>query len=106
MTERVYLFSNGAQFMDWSAANCERCKKSVEEWDNTGTAWPTCELEAAIVEATMGDGSFAPDIAQRIRAPEYAERYNWPCNEVEWADWWKVEWVSRREQEANREQHN
>lgn len=101
MADKVYLFANGSQYIDWSASNCERCAKSVNEWDDSGEAWPTCELEAAIFESQFGDGSFDPDIARRIQPPEHTDRYNWPCGEVEWADWW-IEEVNQRkaQQEA------
>lgn len=94
MTEAVRPFSNGTQYADWSDSNCARCTKGVHRL-NDETAWPTCELEAALLEACFGDGEIPLATAQRIGMRENEGRYVWPCAEVDWTEEWKAEYYSR-----------
>lgn len=78
MTDRIYIFSNGSQYADWQASNCERCKK-IEQ----------CEIWFALDDALWDDGTVSQEIAKR--AGYDADRYLWPCGEVEWTEEWKTE---------------
>lgn len=98
MTENVRPFSNGTQFMGWQASNCERCVKSVQVWDDTGHAWPTCEIEGALLEAMMFTGEVSEAIGERMGYTDPL-RCNWPCNEVEWTEEWKAEYRKRHGKE-------
>lgn len=81
MTDRIRIFSNGSQFADWEASNCQRCKKWAG-WDKL----PTCEIDVALGEAYLGDGTVSQEIA--TRAGYDAEKYVWCCGEVEWTEEW------------------
>lgn len=80
--KKIYPFSNGSQFMDWAASNCDRCKKSTESGDFT------CDIQKEISYAAIDDGSVSEDIAKRMG---YSDPllYCWMCTEVEWTDEWK-----------------
>lgn len=72
-TPNVRPFYCGSQFADWIDKNCENCKKSQR-----------CDIQDALDEAYMGDGTVTAEIAKRMnyenKVPGY---YSWPCNEVE-----------------------
>lgn len=103
MSDKVYIFSNGAQFTDWQLSNCERCKKSsVNDPDDDGTNWPLrCEIESALVYAAMDDGKVTPEIRERSGYKD--GYYNWQCSEVEWTEEWKAEVLARRENDKEAE---
>jgi hypothetical protein len=82
-------FSCGTQFGDWEGANCCRCKKGAPDG-----SWATCPIQAALIEAYLGDGEISDEIADRMGRAN--GRYNWPCGEVEWTEEWKSEWLSRQ----------
>lgn len=86
----VSPFRNGTQYDDWSEYNCNRCTKGVHRL-NDETAWPTCELEADLLEARFGDGEIPADTAKRIGINDEI-RYVWPCAEVEWTEEWQAEY--------------
>lgn len=97
MIEKIYLFSKGTQFMDWQGSNCCRCKKSVEVW-GTPNDWPTCQIEEAILFASIDDGSVTEEMAARAGYNEDTKlAYVWPCSEVEWTDEWKAEVLAKQE---------
>ncbi len=81
---RIHIFSNGSQFNDWSASNCLRCTK-WSGWDEL----PTCDIDMALGEAYLGDGTVSQEIA--TRAGYDPDKYVWPCGEVEWTEEWKEE---------------
>lgn len=85
-TETVHVFSNGTQFMDWDEANCCRCTKGGR-WDREErpTRPITCEIQRAIGDAMFSDGTFAPEMAERLGySGANRERYCWPCSEWEY----------------------
>lgn len=57
--DRVHPFSNGSEFSEWTARNCDRCLRRGD----TGTE---CVLELALVRAYFGDGSVSADEARRL----------------------------------------
>lgn len=67
-------FSNGAQFGDWTASNCDGCTKSP---DNGGK----CDIFEAIGDGNVGDGTVSDEIGKRM-GYDRAE-YVWPCTEGE-----------------------
>jgi len=84
MTTRIRIFSNGSQYMDWQASNCERCKKAIWTFEP-----PTCPIQVALEEADFDDGTISEEIAKQSGYDK--ERYVWPCAEVEWTEEWKAE---------------
>ncbi len=85
--DRVRPFSCGSQYADWVAANCEECAKA-SEWYRDGKPAFTCDLEAALSHASIGDGTVDADTARRIALPvrEVGRPgpYCWRCGE--WQD--------------------
>jgi hypothetical protein len=64
-------FSNGSQYGDWTAANCENCSKQED-----------CEIATALSLAYCTSGLVRDGIALRMGAIKNAHRYNWPCPEA------------------------
>jgi hypothetical protein len=64
-------FSNGSQFCDWTASNCDSCTKYA-----TG-----CEVATGLAEAALGWGLVRGDIAARMGLVTNDGRANWPCPE-------------------------
>lgn len=91
---KVSPFDSGTQFIDWTEANCNRCNKGVHRL-NDESAWPPCELEAALTTACFDDGYIPLSIAKRIGMKEDEGRYCWPCAEVDWTSEWKAEYRRR-----------
>ena len=87
----------GGQYGDWKASNCERCTKGIDNvCPDNDSAWPTCEIEAALVEAYCSSGEISDEIAQRMGRNDAANlSYGWPCGEVEWTEEWKAEYLER-----------
>jgi hypothetical protein len=76
-------FSNGTQWLDWQASNCDRCTKQNN-----------CQLIDALNVAYFGDGSVSDKIAKRLA---YAPgKYLWQCGEVDWTESWKAECQRRK----------
>ena len=80
-------FSNVAQYSDWMEANCVQCKKGAPP----DGSWPTCPIEAALLEALLGDGQVTDSIARRMGALENLMAYNWPCGEFDPTPEWIAE---------------
>lgn len=80
--------------MDWSESNCNRCTKGVHRL-NDDAAWPTCELESALLTACFDSGEIPLAIAQRIGMTTDDGRYVWPCAEVDWTEEWQAEYYRR-----------
>jgi len=76
-------FSNGTQWLDWEASNCDRCTKLDK-----------CELRDALNVAYYGDGSVPTEIGARLAYT--ADKYIWQCGEVEWTEEWKSEFLARQ----------
>lgn len=77
MSERIHLFSNGTQSMDWMASNCDRCTKAGDISERGSSK---CELFEAIGDAGASDGRVSAEMAARLG---YAEtRYVWMCPEL------------------------
>ncbi len=84
-------FSNGTQFQDWQASNCDRCTEGAGVCLEPGQ-WPTCEIEAALVEAACTDGKVTAEIAKRAGVcDETRLSYVWMCPSVVWTEEWKRE---------------
>lgn len=75
---RLYPFSNGSQFGDWCASNCDTCEKSGDA--DAGRA-STCSVFDALHEAFFGDGSVGEETARRMGFLDHRNHYNWPCRE-------------------------
>jgi len=86
MTElgTVRPFDSGTQYIDWTNANCDRCKKSTYN-----DAKPVCDLEYTLLAACFGDGKITPEAAQRCGLTGNEGRYVWLCAEVKWTEEWK-----------------
>lgn len=91
---KVRPFSNGSQFADWTASNCERCAKGAP----IGSAeWPTCPIEYALAYACIDDGTITQEIADRMGYEHSTARYVWMCCEWLPSDAWKEEWKRKHE---------
>lgn len=55
-------FANGTEFGMWEERNCGRCVKATP----MDSCEPTCEIEASIMEAFMGDGTISMEMVERI----------------------------------------
>lgn len=98
---KYYPFSCGTQYVDWTASNCERCKKykyPVEEDTD-----PPCEIDRALLMGFWGDGSVSREIARRMGYFKNKGKFVWQCSEVEWTEEWKEEWKKRHESVSNAE---
>jgi hypothetical protein len=77
-TMRIKLFSSGSQYVDWLRRNCGVCIKA-----NDGTPWDWCDtwcdIEKALSEAAVGDGTVLQRIAERAGYTKGA--YTWDCLE-------------------------
>lgn len=88
---KIRPFSCGTQFIDWQNSNCCRCTKYNPEGIGD------CEIDKALLYASMGDGSVNEEIAERMgyldNSPPRQEgfSYNWQCGEVEWTQEWREE---------------
>lgn len=81
--QMIRPFANGTQFADWSAANCDRCRKGIDNIGQPGD-WPICDIESALTYAYIGDGMVAPEIARRMgRSNGYLQEYVWACTELD-----------------------
>ena len=90
MSEPIRPFSNGTEYGDWQASNCERCKKAYFP-DEAETI---CEIFYALDMASFLDGTISEDIARRMGFLDHPESYVWPCGEVDWTEEWK-QWKAR-----------
>lgn len=98
MNDGVYIFSCGTQFADWQEANCFRCTKY--DYENPGAR---CDLDMALLEAQVGDGTVSAEIARRLGYEEGSPpRYCWQCGEVEWTEAWRAEYPLRMATKAER----
>jgi hypothetical protein len=79
MSERIHLFSNGSQYLDWTANNCDRCTKAG---DPSEAGSSKCELFEAMHDAATDDGTVTPAIANRIGLLDAGTRYVWACPEL------------------------
>ena len=98
MPERYQPFSCGTQGGDWRSANCDRCTKS---WENNGgpegsNAHGPCEIDNALADAFMDDGSVSENIARRMGYLDHKGRFQWMCPEVEWTPEWIAESERRK----------
>jgi hypothetical protein len=92
--ERVRPFSNGSQFGDWCASNCERCTKATAEQE----PHELCEIAKALGEAYWDDGSVSKEIGDRMGyKDESPPAYVWQCGEVVWTEEWKAQYRRRHE---------
>lgn len=78
----VRPFSNGIQFAEWQFRNCDQCSKRYDE----DTRNHFCDIERALSEAYVGDGTVSESIGTRMGAIHYRGRFNWPCLEWEAAE--------------------
>lgn len=91
MGTMIRPFSNGTQYMDWLASNCERCKKAT--WDLVENF--KCDLQEALDMACIGTGEITNEQSKRIGINENTKNsYVWPCSEVEWTKEWKSEYLA------------
>ncbi len=69
---RVSPFSNGSQFVDWLASSCDKCAKAYDHNAETFV----CDLEEALTEACVFDGTVSAEVAAKLGVPERT-----------WSDW-------------------
>lgn len=62
MGDDVRPFSSGSEYGDWTANNCGSCDKAAPE----DGSWPTCEIEAALVTAYVGEGTIPLPMYDRM----------------------------------------
>ena len=107
MSEQRYRpFSNGSQFGDWQASNCERCTKCIDGPNDPSPFLPPCQIESALIDALFDDGTVSHEMAIRmgyldadgnaIDKPGEPPRYGWQCMEVEWTQEWIDECVAKQ----------
>lgn len=77
--KRVSPFSNGSQYGDWRARNCDRCWKDYDPEKEV----TRCCLEKAISLACVSDGTISATVARRIGMPDDRLVYSWDCPERE-----------------------
>jgi hypothetical protein len=77
MSDQVYLFANGTQYMDWSASNCDKCAKAGDPGE-AGSSM--CDLFEAIHDAACMDGTVTPAVATRL-GKHHSLVHVWPCPE-------------------------
>ena len=87
--ERIRPFDNGIHLSGWQASNCQRCTKFDVELT------PVCDIDYALLDAYMFDGTVSPEIAERMGAVGH-NKYVWQCGEVEWTEEWKAEVIQRQ----------
>lgn len=92
--ERIYVFSCGSQYDDWTSSNCDRCTKG---WRVVNPDEPmACDIQEALLVACFEDGTVSPEVAARMGVSEATKgRYNWCCGEVDWTPEWKAEYTAR-----------
>jgi hypothetical protein len=79
MGERINPFSNGSQYMDWLARNCDRCSLN---YDHENQATRGCEIEEALSFACIDDGKVSAEIARRCGITAGTRtHYTWDCPE-------------------------
>lgn len=76
--KKMSPFSNGLQFDDWCASNCDRCQKQGK-----------CPIEGDLLIAFFDDGLVSEETARRMGRLDNGGKYNWPCGEVEWTETWR-----------------
>lgn len=93
MTEEneVRVFSNGSQYSDWTASNCDRCKKAAPLYEDS-----TCPIELALCEALLSCGKVTQEIADRMGYVDQGKDV-WMCKEVDWTEEWKSEVLARKD---------
>lgn len=95
--ERIKLFANGTQAMDWRALNCDRCVKSETNAD----AMPRrCGLELELTAAACGDGTIPAAAAERMGYD--ADGYVSDCAERETREAWARRMKRTRKQKRAR----
>ena len=88
----VRPFSNGSQWGDWEASNCERCTKYFDEEKGEFL----CPFQEALTIACVDDGEITDEVAAGIGlTDETRGRYVWKCASVEWTEEWKAEYLKR-----------
>ena len=58
-------FSNGTEFMIFREMNCWKCKKDYDERTMKHGINTLCDIEQALSEASVGDGTISDYIAKR-----------------------------------------
>jgi hypothetical protein len=83
MSERISPFSCGSQMGDWETKNCANCHLQGYYRDEQRNDWAwRCDIQKAIGESYIGDGTVSEDIARRMGAIDNETRYGWRCNEL------------------------
>lgn len=91
---RARPFHCGSQAADWTCSNCDRCKKQSPR--DAAFDEMTCEIERAIGEAYMSDGTVSQEMAKRMGYDGSPTSYLWQCGEWEPTEAWKIESRRRR----------
>jgi hypothetical protein len=91
LKQKYSPFHCGTQCIDWMGCNCERCKK-FSGYDSDINTIP-CEIEKAIIWASVDDGTISKEIYDRMDANN--GNYVWKCPEVDWTDEWMAECLAK-----------
>lgn len=91
---RVRPFHCGTQMADWTCSNCDRCTKQSDPEASFDKM--SCEIERAIGEAYMSDGTVSQEMAKRMGYDGSPTGYVWQCGEWETTEAWKIESRRRR----------
>jgi len=87
MGRQISPFSNGSQYTDWKANNCDKCAWTCGIWGGGWYPDATCEAECEIdtAGAMFGSGEISGRIATKIgyfqnrRELGGCGAYTWPC---------------------------
>jgi hypothetical protein len=73
MGNKIKPFYCGSQAAEWKCRNCFEC---VKGYDDDKSKW-NCDIELAIDEAFMNDGSMTKEMADAMGYNDKA--YSWDC---------------------------
>jgi len=76
-------FSNGTEFMNFREINCWKCKKDYDERIMKQGINILCDIEQALSEASVGDGTISDDIAKRVGLDVDYKDWDGKCLEFE-----------------------
>jgi hypothetical protein len=63
-TSRITPFANGSEYLSWLEGNCLKCRKYAP--DAMSVEDGACEIELALGEGSVGDGSIESSIYNRM----------------------------------------
>lgn len=71
MSERVYPFSNGTEYIAWDSAYCWKCGRGpYRNYDDPDAQQDGfCDIFDALADAYLDDGTISAEIAERMGDP-------------------------------------